>query len=256
MSGSDGSSDIPEFGYSEVLPKHIAVIMDGNGRWAKARGLPRVAGHKQGAEAARKVVKAAADLGVSFITLFGFSSENWARPADEVKELMNLLRHYLRGETAELHKNNAVLRVIGDRAGLDDDIVELIENAEALTRDNSGITVLMALNYGGRDDILQAAQKAAEKAVALGSAAQVRDDFEGFLMTAGVPDPDLLIRTSGEQRISNFLLWQCAYAEFVYTDTLWPDFGRDALTEALAVYSGRERRFGGVDASSAWPSKG
>ncbi len=224
------------------IPHHIAIIMDGNGRWATKRGLPRVAGHKQGAEAARRVVKAAAELGVSYLTLFGFSSENWSRPAGEIKELMNLLRHYLRAETAEMHRNNVCLRVIGDRAGFDSDIIELIVNAEALTADNDGICVVMALNYGGRHDIIQAAKAAAEA-----------DDFEGAfdaaLMTAGIPDPDLMIRTSGEKRISNFLLWQSAYTEFVFTDTLWPDFGRDDLEFAMADYASRERRYGGLKQS-------
>jgi len=227
-------------------PRHIAIIMDGNGRWAQRRGLPRTVGHRQGAEAARRVVKDAADLGIEYVTLFGFSSENWSRPEGEIKDLMKLLRHYLRSETAELHKNGARLRVIGDRARFDDDIVGLIENAETLTAENDGITVVIALNYGGRDDILRAAF------VAEG------DDFDAFkgsfesgLSTMGIPDPALLIRTSGEQRISNFLLWQCAYAEFVFTETLWPDFGRGDLEAALNEYAGRERRFGGVSAQQA-----
>lgn len=228
------------------VPRHVAIIMDGNGRWAAKRGLPRTAGHRQGAEAARKVVSAAAGLGVEYLTLFGFSSENWSRPASEVKELMRLLRFYLRSETAELHKNNAVLRVIGDRAPLDKDIVELIENAESLTKHNSGITVVIALNYGGRFDILQAAKAAARDALEKQGLDDVEAVFANSLMTHDLPDPDLLIRTSGEQRISNFLLWQCAYAEFVFTDVLWPDFNQDALEDALMVYAGRDRRYGGL----------
>lgn len=227
------------------IPKHIAIIMDGNGRWAKKRSLPRTAGHKQGAEAARRVVQDAAELGVEYITLFGFSSENWSRPESEIKELMKLLRYYLRSETAELHKNGARLRVIGDRKGLDSDIVQLIENAEALTKDNQSITVVIALNYGSKHEILQAAYKAKEAESFEGFSKA----FEGFLMTADIPDPDLLIRTSGEQRISNFLLWQCAYSEFFFTQTLWPDFDKSDLEQALMEYSKRERRFGALEAS-------
>ena len=228
-------------------PRHVAFIMDGNGRWAQARGLPRVAGHKQGAEAVRKVVKAAGELGISYVTLFGFSSENWARPESEVSELMKLLRFYLRSETAELHRNNVCLRVIGDRSAFANDIVEMIEQAEDLTKDNDGLTVVMALNYGGRHDILQAARAAASDA---DDDLAFEASFKESLMTADFPEPDLLIRTSGEQRISNFLLWQCAYSEFVFTDVLWPDFDKAALEEALSEYGQRDRRFGGLKQSS------
>jgi undecaprenyl diphosphate synthase len=225
---------------------HVAIIMDGNGRWANARRLPRTAGHKQGAEAARRVVKSAAKLGVTHLTLFGFSSENWSRPASEIKDLMGLLRFYLRSETAELHKNNAALKVIGSRAELDKDIVKLVDQAQELTKNNTGITVIIALNYGGRNDILQAA-----KAAAQASDADFEAAFESNLMTVGIPDPDILIRTSGEQRISNFLLWQCAYSEFVFTDTLWPDFGEKDLAAALEEYAGRDRRYGGLGGKEA-----
>lgn len=228
--------------------------MDGNGRWANRRGLPRTAGHKQGAEAARRVVKNAAEMGIEFVTLFGFSSENWSRPESEIKELMSLLRYYLRSETAELHKSGARLRVIGNRAELDDDIIQLIENAEDLTKDNDKITLVIALNYGGRHDILQAAQRVAEKAVMEGRAPDMKvieKEFPGFLMTAGIPEPDLLIRTSGEQRISNFLLWQCAYSELVFTDTLWPDFDREDLEQAVQDFARRERRFGAIKQTGA-----
>ena len=190
----------------QTIPRHVAIIMDGNGRWATQRGLPRTAGHKQGAESARRVVSAAAELGIEYLTLFGFSSENWSRPQAEVQELMKLLRYYLRSETAELHKNGARLRVIGDRSAFDPDIIQLIENAESLTSGNTKITLVIALNYGGRNDILQAAQK-----LALHCAAHSEENinpeelFPRFLMTAGIPDPDVLIRTSGEQRVSNFL---------------------------------------------------
>lgn len=232
------------------IPNHVAVIMDGNGRWAARRNLPRRAGHKQGAEAARKVVKSAAELGIEFITLFGFSSENWSRPQSEVKDLMNLLRYYLRAETAELHKNGARLRVIGDRSAFDDDIVRMIENAESLTADNKDITVIIALNYGGRNDILQAVQRLHNAHIGeVLEMETIQAQFPGFLYTQGIPDPDLLIRTSGEQRVSNFLLWQCAYAEFVFTETLWPDFSKDDLAQALEEYGGRERRFGALKQS-------
>lgn len=227
--------------------------MDGNGRWAQARGLPRTMGHRQGVEAVKRVVEAAADLGVKYLTLFGFSSENWSRPADEVTELMRLLRMYLRAETAELHRNNIKLRVIGDRSAFDREIIELVENAERLTENNTGITVLMALNYGGRNEILHAAAAYAAQCGAQGitpSFESAEEYFPSFLQTAGVPDPEILIRTSGEQRISNFLLWQCAYSEMVFTPTLWPDFSRLDLEAALKDFAGRDRRFGGVRAES------
>lgn len=224
-------------------PKHVAIIMDGNGRWASKRGLPRTAGHKQGAEAARRVVRLAADFGIEYVTLFGFSSENWNRPETEIKELMSLLRYYLRSETAELHKSGARLRVIGDRSRFDADIVQLIENAETLTKDNGKITLIIALNYGGRNDILQAARKLGPNGT--------EEELSALMMTAGVPDPDLLIRTSGEKRISNFLLWQCAYTEMVFTDTLWPDFDRADLEKALQDYGQRERRYGAIKQSGA-----
>src|SRR5688572_13203722 len=188
------------------IPKHIAIIMDGNGRWANKRGLPRTSGHKQGAEAARRVVKNATELNIQYLTLFGFSSENWSRPESEIKELMSLLRYYLRSETAELHKSGAKLRVIGNREALDEDIVELIENAEKLTAGNKKINVVIALNYGGRHDILQAASRVAKQCIENGvapSTKEIEKDFCKNLMTDGIPDPDLLIRTSGEKRISN-----------------------------------------------------
>ncbi|NCT40836.1 MAG: isoprenyl transferase [Alphaproteobacteria bacterium] len=234
------------------IPKHVAVIMDGNGRWAKARNLPRTAGHKQGAEAARNVVKNAAELGVQYITLFGFSSENWSRPKSEVKDLMNLLRYYLRSETAELHKSGARLRVIGDRNALDADIVKLIENAEELTRNNDNVTAIIALNYGGRQDILHAVKRLHDAHLDEElSMETIAAQFPGFLMTQGIPDPDLMIRTSGESRISNFLLWQCAYTEFVFTDILWPDFDAKALALAVNEFGQRDRRYGAVKSSKA-----
>lgn len=237
-----------------ALPKHVAIIMDGNGRWASARGMPRTFGHRQGVEAVRRAVKAAGELGVEYLTLFGFSSENWSRPEEEVNELMKLLRYYLHSETAELHKNGVRLKVIGDRSAFDADIVQLIETAENLTALNEKITVIIALNYGGRNDILTAVHKTVHEFAMRGidpSFSQIEKHFPGFLMTAGIPDPDLLIRTSGEQRISNFLLWQCAYSEFYFTETLWPDFKKDDLEAALREYASRERRFGSIKKSAA-----
>jgi undecaprenyl diphosphate synthase len=229
-------------------PNHVAIIMDGNGRWAKARGLPRVAGHRRGADAVRRVVRGAAELGIPVLTLFAFSTENWTRPADEVNDLMGLLRHYLRNELDELHKNGAKLRVIGNRNGLASDIVRDISDAENRTRGNSRIDVNICINYGARAEILQAIRSLARQ-VAAGELSADRIDeacFESVLLTSGVPDPDLLIRTSGEQRISNFMLWQCAYAELVFVDTLWPDFGKEHLEQAIAEFRRRERRYGGV----------
>ena len=228
------------------LPTHIAIIMDGNGRWAKARGLPRIAGHRRGAEAVRRTLIAAGEIGIPYLTLFGFSSENWKRPLDEVDDLMGLLRHYLRGEIAELHKNGVRLRVIGEKARLSPDIVAMIENAEMLTGGNRGINLTIALSYGGRAEIVAAARAIAADVADGRLAADAIDEalLGSRLFTADLPDPDLLIRTSGEQRISNFLLWQCAYAELVFTKTLWPDFGRPDLDEAIADYCCRERRYG------------
>ncbi len=231
------------------IPRHLAIIMDGNGRWAKKRGLPRTMGHKKGAESVRKVVHNAAEAGIEYLTLFGFSSENWSRPEEEINDLMGLLRQYLRSQTAELHKNNARLLVIGDRRAFDNDIIELIENAEALTSDNNAITVIIALNYGGRQDIAQATLKIAEDTLKQGqvpSSGEIEVLLNQNLMTSDIPDPDLLVRTSGEQRISNFLLWQCAYSEMVFTPVLWPDFGKKDLLLALNEYADRDRRFGAI----------
>lgn len=228
--------------------------MDGNGRWAQARGLHRTMGHRQGVEAVKRVVEAAADMGIRYLTLFGFSSENWSRPVEEVSELMRLLRMYLRAETAELHRHNICLKVIGDRSAFDREIVELIENAERLTANNTGITVQMALNYGGRNEILQAAAQYAALCVAKGTQPgfnSAEEYLPGMLWTAGVPDPEIIIRSSGEQRISNFMLWQCAYSEFVFTPTLWPDFSRGDLEQAVSEFMRRDRRFGGLKAESS-----
>jgi undecaprenyl diphosphate synthase len=229
-------------------PAHVAIIMDGNGRWAAARGLPRAAGHRRGADAVRRVVRGAGELGIPILTLFAFSTENWTRPADEVADLMGLLRHYLRSELDELLDNGARLRVIGNRQGLPDDIVRGISEAERQTRSNTRIDVNVCVNYGARDEILNATRSLARRAIS-GELMPERIDeaqFERELLTAGLPDPDLLIRTSGEQRMSNFLLWQCAYAELVFVDTLWPDFGKENLEQAVAEFRRRQRRYGGV----------
>ena len=230
-------------------PQHIAIIMDGNGRWAKSRGLPRTAGHHQGVEACKRVVRAAGELGVKYITLFGFSSENWSRPVEEINELMRLLRMFLRAETADLHRNNIRLRVLGSRVELSEDIVELIDNAEKLTENNDRLYLNIALNYGSRNEIIHAAAAYAQQMAEQGIAPTFENAEEFFpqhLMTRDIPDPDILIRTSGEQRISNFLLWQCAYTEFVFTPTLWPDFNKSDLENAIADFQKRERRFGAV----------
>jgi undecaprenyl diphosphate synthase len=227
-------------------PVHIAIIMDGNGRWAQARGLPRIAGHKRGAEAVRKTVEAAAAAGVSYLTLFGFSSENWKRPENEVGDLMGLLRLYLKSEINALKKNGIRLRVIGDRSRFDKDIVAMIERGEEETRDGVRLNLILALSYGGRHEIAVAAQELARQAVEGKVAPDDIDEslFASHLNTADVPDPDLLIRTSGEQRISNFLLWQLAYTELVFTDVLWPDFDEAELAAAIGEFNSRERRYG------------
>jgi undecaprenyl diphosphate synthase len=231
---------------SPGLPRHVAIIMDGNGRWAKARGLPRIAGHRSGAEAARRTVAAAAELGIPYLTLFGFSSENWGRPSTEIHDLMALLRYYLRGEIAELHRNGVRLKVIGQTARFAPDIVSMIEHAEAATRENPRITLTIALSYGGRAEIVAAVRTIAEQVACgrLAPEAVDEDCIARHLFTADIPDPDLLIRTSGEQRISNFLLWQCAYSELVFTKTLWPDFSKRDLEQAINDFCGRERRYG------------
>jgi undecaprenyl diphosphate synthase len=242
----DKNKSIPE----RNIPHHVAIIMDGNGRWAKSRGLPRTAGHRKGVEVVRNIVESAKDLGINTLTLFGFSSENWNRPQDEINDLMKMLRTYLRSETAELHKTGVRLRVIGDRQAFDADIVTLIENAERLTAENDKLNLVMALGYGGRQDILHAAQLIADHAYRENrklTKEEIETLFPQFLMTAGIPDPDLMIRTSGEQRISNFLIWQCAYTEFVFTDILWPDFTKDDLKKSLDEYAKRDRRFGAVE---------
>ena len=233
-------------------PRHIAIIMDGNGRWASERGLPRTEGHRQGVESVRRTVKAALELGITHLTLFSFSSENWSRPKQEISDLFGLMRRFVRRDLADLHKNGVKIRIIGARTGLDDDILRLIDDASALTKDNAALHLTIAFNYGSRDEIARAASRIAE-AVAEGSldpADITPERFGSYLDTADLPDPDLLIRTSGELRLSNFLLWQLAYAEFVFVDAYWPDFSRDQLEAAIAEYQRRSRRFGGTSARS------
>lgn len=231
------------------LPRHVAIIMDGNGRWARARNLPRTAGHKAGVERVREVVRTAQDFGIEYITLYAFSSENWNRPKEEVSDLMGLLKLFIRRDLDELHSNNVKVRVIGCRSTVQSDIRALLDKAEERTRDNTGPNLLIAFNYGSRDEIVRAA-KALAVDVAEGRLKPeeiCEEAFEGVLDTAGIPDPDLVIRTSGEQRLSNFLLWQAAYAEFVFVSCLWPDFDRSEFRAALEQYARRDRRFGAVN---------
>ncbi len=241
---------VPSHAASPPPPVHVAVIMDGNGRWAKARKLSRAGGHQQGAEAIRTAVRSAVELGVSFLTLYGFSNENWKRPKTEITDLMGLLRLYLRREVGELDREGVRIRFIGDRDRLANDIVTLIEMAEQRTRRNTRLTLIIALSYGGRQEITRAARTLARQAVAGEIEPDAIDDaaLDRNLYTCNIPDPDLLIRTSGEQRISNFLLWQCAYSELVFTDTLWPDFSREDFESAVREFHRRERRFGATGA--------
>ncbi len=227
-------------------PAHIAIIMDGNGRWARARGLPRTAGHRQGAEAVRRTVAGAIELGVSHLTLYSFSSENWKRPAGEVEDLMGLLRRYLQAEIAELHRKRIRLSVIGDRERLPVDIVRLITDAEALTENMTRLHLIIAISYGGRQDIAAAVRRLAEE---VREGRLLPEEIDGArlgqaLSTQGIPDPDLVIRTSGERRISNFLLWESAYSELVFVDKLWPDFGKEDLANAIREFQHRDRRYG------------
>ena len=234
------------------VPRHVALIMDGNGRWAERRSLPRSAGHWQGVEAVRRTVRAASELGIEYLTLYSFSSENWARPPSEVDYLLNLLRRFIHQDVAELHDAGVKIVVIGERADLEPDLRELIEQSERLTAQNDRMTLVVAFNYGSRDEIVRAARAMGE-AVAQGRLDPddiTCDLVDAYLDTRGIPDPDLVIRTSGEQRLSNFLLWQSAYAEFVFVDEAWPDFDRDILERALSQYSSRDRRFGRLAATA------
>ncbi|WP_333826076.1 isoprenyl transferase [Pinisolibacter sp.] len=233
-----------------VVPRHVAIIMDGNGRWAQARGLPRTEGHRKGMEAVRRIIRHASRRGLDQLTLYSFSSENWRRPAEEVGFLMGLLKFFIRRDLAELHAENVRVKVIGEREGLPVDIAGLLDEAESLTRANTGLTLAIAFNYGGRQEIVGAVRALAEK-VTRGEISPQDIDAEAIdaeLHTAAMPEPDLVIRTSGEKRLSNFLLWQAAYSELVFSAVLWPDFDEDAFDAAILEYNARERRFGGVGA--------
>lgn len=233
--------------------RHVAIIMDGNGRWAKDRGLPRSIGHRNGVEAVRRTIRAARELEIPFITIFSFSSENWARPPEEVSDLMALMKRFIRCDLAELHQNNVRIHVIGDRSGVDPELLSLIDEAVDLTKFNSSLTLSIAFNYGARAEIATAARRLAMQVAAgeITPDAITPEAISGTLDTAGTPDPDLLIRTSGEMRISNFLLWQLAYTEFVFLDTYWPDFGREHLEQAIAEFRSRDRRYGGLSKRSS-----
>ncbi|MGX5775247.1 isoprenyl transferase [Methylorubrum zatmanii] len=247
----DAGQPAPE-GPARPAPRHVAIIMDGNGRWAASRGLPRFEGHRRGVEAVRRAVRSAISLGIGYLTVYSFSSENWSRPASEVSDLMGLLKLFVRGDLADLHASNVRVRVIGDRATLSADIAGLLEEAETRTRANTGLTLVVAFNYGGRQEILRAVRRLAQ-AVAEG---RLRPEEIGLptiadaLDTAGIPDPDLVIRTSGEQRLSNFLTWQTAYAEYVIEPGFWPDFDHAAFLAAVDEYHRRDRRFGGLSAGA------
>ncbi|MCO6385776.1 isoprenyl transferase [Aliihoeflea sp. 40Bstr573] len=236
-----------------TTPAHIAIIMDGNGRWAQARGLPRAAGHRAGVEALRKTVRNVGASGVKWLTLYAFSSENWSRPAAEISDLMGLLKLFIRRDLADLHRNGVRVRMIGGRDTLEPDIRQLITDAEALTHENTAMNLVIAFNYGSRDEIVRAACHLAQLAADghLDPQSITPEMLGGALDTADIPDPDLIIRTSGEQRLSNFLLWQAAYSEFVFLPCFWPDFDRAELDRALASFANRERRFGAVEAREA-----
>ncbi|SFP38738.1 polyprenyl diphosphate synthase [Sphingomonas rubra] len=238
MSSAPILSAVPDVA---VVPRHVAIIMDGNGRWAKHRHLPRLAGHKAGVEAVRRVTRAARAMGIEALTLYTFSSENWRRPAEEVGDLMGLLRLFIRSDLAELARENVRLRIIGDWRALAPDLVQLIEDAVMRTAGNTGPILAIALNYGAQAELAAAARRLAERGAAIDEAA-----IEAELDTADLPPLDLVVRTSGEQRLSNFLLWQSAYAELLFVDTLWPDFDADALADAIAVFGRRQRRYGGL----------
>jgi undecaprenyl diphosphate synthase len=231
-----------------AVPRHVAIIMDGNGRWAAARGLPRGEGHRRGVEALRRTVRAAGDLGIAYLTIFSFSAENWTRPPAEIRELMGLLRRFIRYDLADLQRNGVRVRVIGERENLDPEIRRLLDEAEELTKDNDKLVLVVAFNYGARQEIARAAQRMAAAVAAgdLAVSAVTADKLASYLDAPDLPDPDLIIRTSGEQRLSNFLLWQAAYSELVFVPTYWPDFDRATLETAITEYRRRERRFGGL----------
>ena len=237
----------------ERCPRHVAIIMDGNGRWASLRGLPRSAGHKAGVDALRRAVKAAADFGIEFLTIYSFSSENWSRPEAEISFLLDLLRRFVRQDVAELHRAGVKIKVIGSRENLEPAMIALLDDAERLTRENSGLNLVVAFNYGSRQEISRAISAIVAR-VETGEivAGEISPDLiSQHLDTAGIPDPDLLVRTGAEQRISNFLLWQSAYTEFVFVKEFWPDFTAEIFARALDEYCQRDRRFGGIEAQTA-----
>ncbi|HSM42405.1 MAG TPA: isoprenyl transferase [Afifellaceae bacterium] len=239
--------DIPS-GDEVLIPRHVAIIMDGNGRWAQTRGLPRSEGHRRGVEAVKRAAQFAGDNGIKYLTLFSFSSENWSRPQAEIDDLLNLLRYFIRRDLNDLNRNNVKIRLIGSRKRIPEDILEMISRAETDTAGNTGLNLVVAFNYGSRDEIVRAATRFAER-VASGEAkpdALTEAEFERHLDTSGIPDPDLIIRTSGEQRISNFLLWQAAYSEMLFLPVFWPDFTDRDFEEALKDFASRDRRYGGV----------
>ena len=251
-SRAEAAQPLPAGDEGFAMPRHVAIIMDGNGRWAAAHGLPRVEGHRRGVEALRRTVRAAGELGIAVLTIFSFSSENWSRPPSEIRDLMGLLRRFIRNDLADLHKNNVQVRIIGERDGLDRDVLLLLQEAEDLTRDNDGLTLVIAFNYGARQEIANAARRLAiEVAQGRLSAEDISPELlAGYFHAPDIPDPDVIIRTSGEQRLSNFLLWQAAYSELVFVPINWPDFDRPALESAIAEYRRRERRFGGLVAQT------
>lgn len=230
------------------IPQHVAIIMDGNGRWAKSKGMPRTYGHIEGAKTVEKICEDAWNMGIKYLTVYAFSTENWRRPKDEVEALMKLLRNYMKNCLKRAEKNDMVVRVIGDKSGLDDDIREKIEELEKATANNQGLNFQIAINYGSRDEIVRSIRKVMED-VKVGKIEPEQMDeamFDSYLDTGGIPSPDLLIRTSGEERLSNFLMWQLAYTEFYFTDVPWPAFSKEELQKAVEKYNGRDRRFGGV----------
>lgn len=231
-----------------TIPNHVAIILDGNGRWAKRRGLPRNAGHLQGAKVVEDMCEITWNMGIKYFTVYAFSTENWSRPDDEVAALMKLLRNYMVNAKKRANKNNMCVRVIGDKSGLAEDLRESIADLEEATANNTGLHFQIAINYGGRDEIVRASKKMAEDISAgrLELSAVTDKTLNDYLDTAGLPDPDLLIRTCGEQRISNFLLWQLAYTEFYFCECPWPDFNKDELKKAIEAYNGRNRKFGGL----------
>jgi undecaprenyl diphosphate synthase len=233
-------------------PRHVAIIMDGNGRWARERGLPRTLGHRQGVEAVRRTVRAAIELKISYLTIFSFSSENWKRPLEEIDDLMGLMKRFIRRDLADLHKAGVRIRMIGERSQVDPELMSLIDEGVEVTANNTVLTLVIAFNYGSRGEIAKAARRLAEQVQAGTLAPQdiTEDSVSAALDTSGIPDPDLLIRTSGEMRLSNFLLWQTAYTEFIFMDTYWPDFDRSVLEGAIAEFRARERRFGGLSKRS------